>query len=385
MQFKNIIGHQKIKKQLINTVNENRISHAQLFFGQEGSGELALAVAYAQYICCENKQEDDSCGVCNSCVKYEKLAHPDLQLVFPTPGGSNKTKTGIKGNKAKDNAGANYYTDFRDLFISNPYFNIDDWHDKLEIKNEQPIINKDDCKDIISNLNLKTYESEYRVVIIWMVDKLHYAAAPKILKTLEEPSEKTLFLLITNNYDDVLNTIISRTQMIKVLNHTSEELVSYITNKYTKSEQEAKKIVKLSNNNINKIIKLIENSEDTEELFESFRNWMRLCWKPNVPELVEWIDEIGKSWGREKFKSFFEYGLEIIRLCLLYNNKNNNLLNLDNEELDFISKFSAFINEHNNIALSEEFNNSYTYIERNASAKIVMLDLSLKVHSIIKK
>ena len=136
MLFKNIIGHNDLKKLLINTVKENRISHAQLFFGQEGSGDLAIAIAYAQYICCENKQEDDSCGICSSCLKYEKLTHPDLQLIFPTPGA--KTATKSKNNNSS------FLNDFREIFIDNPYFNIDDWHDKLEIKNEQPIINKDD-------------------------------------------------------------------------------------------------------------------------------------------------------------------------------------------------------------------------------------------------
>ena len=193
MLFKEIIGQELIKAKLIDTVKNKRISHAQLFLGPEGCGKLALAIAYAQYINCENKQENDSCGVCDSCNKFNKLIHPDLHFIFP-----NSTTKNVK----EKNHSQLFINEFRELLIEkNYYLTLNDWYNKLGIENKQGIINTLDCANINKILSLKSYESEYTVIIIWMIEKLFYSAAPKILKILEEPPDKTLFILISEDHE----------------------------------------------------------------------------------------------------------------------------------------------------------------------------------------
>jgi len=221
MRFADIIGQEDVKKRLVQTVKESRVSHAQLFLGPEGSGKLALAVAYAQYINCTNKQGDDSCGECPSCVKYQKFIHPDLHFIYPTA----KIKN-IDKPMSKD-----FIKQWRELLSeTNSYINLPDWYSKIGIERKQAIINARDCNEIIKTLTYKSYESEYKVMIIWMVEKLFHSAAPKILKVLEEPPDKTLFLLVSENQDLIINTILSRTQLIKIGrlddNNLSKALIS---------------------------------------------------------------------------------------------------------------------------------------------------------------
>nr|MBC8146675.1 DNA polymerase III subunit delta [Bacteroidota bacterium] len=219
MQFKEVIGHEEIKKRLIQTVRENRISHAQLFAGQEGIGKLALAIAYGQYISCTNKQETDSCGVCPSCIKYNKLIHPDLYFTYPV-----STNKEVKTKPLS----RLFISKWREILLQKDYiFSLQQWYQKIQIENKQGIINTEDCNEIIKSLSLKTFESEYRVVIIWMPEKLFHAAAPKLLKILEEPPPKTLFLLITESPDKILKTIISRTQIIKIPKLKDQDVKEY--------------------------------------------------------------------------------------------------------------------------------------------------------------
>jgi len=207
LKFADVIGQQQVKSQLLKTVKNNRVSHAQLFLGQAGIGKLGLAIAYAQYINCTNKQEDDSCGVCPSCVKYEKLIHPDLHFIFPTA-----TTERVEKPKSKD-----FVSEWRELILDrNGYISIADWYGKIGIERKRAIINARDCNDIIQTLSYKSFEAEYKVMIIWMVEKLFHSAAPKLLKILEEPPDKTLFILVAENQESMLKTILSRTQLIKV-------------------------------------------------------------------------------------------------------------------------------------------------------------------------
>ena len=200
MLFKDVIGHNDLKSRLLLSVKEGRIPHAQLFFGPEGSGNLPLAFAYAQYLNCKNRQPEDSCGLCPSCIQFQKLAHPDLHFIYPVA-----TTTTIK-EKPKS---LDFIAQWREFLLSNNcYVSLNDWYETIEIEKKQGIINKDDCNEIVRLLGYKSYESEYKVMVIWMVEKLFHAAAPKILKILEEPPDKTVFLLITENTDLILSTII---------------------------------------------------------------------------------------------------------------------------------------------------------------------------------
>ncbi len=374
MLFKEIIGQDKIKNKLIETVKQNRVCHAQLFFGPEGCGKLALAVAYAQYISCEDKKDDDSCGVCRSCLKFNKLAHPDLHFFYPVASTKKVSKPTSK----------DFINQWINILISNNcYLSIDEWYKEIDIENKQGIINAQDCNEIIRILGLKSYESEYKTVIIWMADKLFHSAAPKILKILEDPPDKTLFLLISDNTDRIINTIKSRTQLIKIPKISDEYLLSALTEKHALPKNEAYKIVKLSEGNYIKAVAGISSDEDNNYYYTNFRKWMQMCFKMDIPELIGFIGEISVI-GRERQKNLLSYGLKIIRESIVLNFQNRNLTRLNEEEEEFCKKFSSFINSSNVDIFYEEFNNSIYQIERNANPKILFTDLSFTVSRLIK-
>ncbi|MCK4407211.1 MAG: DNA polymerase III subunit delta [Bacteroidales bacterium] len=368
MLFKEIIGQDNIKQKLIQTVKDSRISHAQLFFGPDGSGKLALAIAYAQFINCKNKINGDSCGVCPSCIKYNKLIHPDLHFIFPV----SNTKDVPKKPQSK-----NFINKWRELLIQNDYYiNLNEWYEKIGIENKQGIINKDDCNEIIKTLSYKSYEAEYKVMIIWMVEKLYYSAAPKILKILEEPPGKTLFILVSENHDQIIKTIISRTQLVKIPKISNKDLKEVLLKKLNCTEEKAQRIVNFSRGSYKEALINIHKNEEEKDNFENFRKWMRLCFLNNFIDIHKFVSEIAKT-GREKQKSFLAFALKIVREILLINYGNNDLVKLNDEELDFTQKISPYINPANGIRFSEEFNKALFHIERNANPSIVFMDLSI--------
>jgi len=375
MLFKDIIGQEEIKNYLIQTVKDNRISHAQLFFGSEGCGKLALAIAYAQYINCKNRSENDSCGVCPSCVKYQKLIHPDLHFVYPVAPLQN-----LKKPLSKD-----FIEKWRYFAIRNNYFlNLNEWYKEIGIEKKQGIINKDDCNNIIRTLNYMSYEAEYKVMIIWMVEKLFHSAAPKLLKILEEPPNKTLFILISENQERIINTIISRTQIIKIPKIANKVLIESLKNKTDYSESEIIRVVKIANGNYKAALRFLEQSDEEKYNFVTFRNWMRLCFLNNIVETNDFINEIARI-GRERQKSFFSYSLRLIRECLMLNYSPSYQLHFEGEEETFIRKFSPYVNNLSGPALSDEFNKALFHIERNANPSILFLDLSLTIIKLLKR
>lgn len=283
MQFSKIIGHDEIKQRLIRSVKENRISHNQLFFGPEGTGALPLALAYAQYICCEDKQENDSCGVCPSCLKYQKLIHPDLHFTFPIANIRGITKP----------VSDDFIKDWREAVIENPYQGLKLWQTKLDLDNQQVNITTRDCQEIINKLTLKTYESEYKIMIIWMVEKINYQAAPKLLKILEEPPEKTLFLLIAEDTEQIIKTILSRAQMIKVP-RISDELINKELHKISPdvSHDRAEYLVRMANGSWLELLNSLQSEDNNELYFNEFSVWMRNSWTSDYLKMNEWIDKM---------------------------------------------------------------------------------------------
>jgi DNA polymerase III subunit delta' len=369
--FKNIIGQEEVKKRLIRSVKENRVSHAQLFLGPEGSGKLALALAYAQYICCENKQEDDSCGTCRSCVKYEKIAHPDLHFLYPFAA-------------TKDNPiSKSWLPEWRKLVIENQgYISLADWYAAIGMETKQGIIYARDCDEVIKTLSLKTYESEYKIMVIWMIEKLFHAAAPKLLKILEEPPDKTLFLLVCENHEQVISTIISRTQMIKIPRIADIDLAHALTNLNGATPKRANEIIRVVEGNYLEARQLVSDMPD-DSTFELLRDWMRLCYGNKVFELVDWVDNYSKA-GREKQKSFLLNAIRVFRESMLVHTGKTELIRAEEQELDFATKFSPFINAKNTIQIIQEFNEAIFNIERNANPKIMFMDLSLKMTELLK-
>jgi DNA polymerase III subunit delta' len=375
MFFRDVIGQEEIKKKLIQTVQDNRISHAQLFSGPEGSGSLALALAYAQYISCEGKKEEDSCGLCPSCNKYMKYIHPDLHFVFPV----NKTEDVTKNEPVSDD----FIFKWREMLLENPYPTLFQWYERIGIENKQGIINTRESSEIMRKLNLKSFESNYKVMIIWLPEKMHLTAANKLLKIIEEPLGNTIFLLITESVEQIIPTILSRTQILKIPGIEEGSLLEALKNHFRIPDEELQNAARLSEGSYNKAIEYIQRSEETELNFDRFITIMRLAYTRNFTEIFNWVEQIAAA-GREKQKNFLMYALRLVRENYLMNIGNKTLVRLSAKEQEFAEKFSAFIQHKNAPQIAEEFNKACLHIEANAYDRIVFLDLALKLVKLIR-
>ncbi len=389
MKFSDIVGQEPLKQRLKRTVTDNRVSHAQLFFGPEGSGKLALALAYAQYINCRKRTPEDSCGECPSCKKYTKLIHPDLHFIYPI----NKTKE-VDDKKvfSKD-----FIVPWREFLIQNNYYvSLPDWYEKIGIEKKQGIINADEADGINRTLAYKAYEAEYKVMIIWMVEKMNAPSANKLLKNLEEPSDKTLFILISENQEQIITTILSRAQLVKIPRLTDEDIRLSLEFSHQIEPAEALKTARLADGNYTVALKLAgktgsgpDSLDADRERFVIFREWMRRCFTiagnlKDYDKLQETIPDLIGDGSREKQKEMLAFGLDMFRICLQYNLGNQHLVKLYGEEFDFVKNFSAFIHPRNITYFEEEFNRAIFHIERNANAQVVFTDLSHLIARILK-
>lgn len=351
-------------------VNENRVPHALLFSGKEGSGNLPAALAFAQHLYCTAKTETGACGTCSSCNKVAKLIHPDLHFVFPIA-------------KSKDVKSSNdLIKEFREAFLQKSYLSLHDWFNELSAENKQPIIPVEEANDILRKLSYTSYEGSYKMMIIWQPEKMNVEAANKLLKVLEEPPEQTIFILVSTQPDQLLATIISRVQQIPFYNCTEQEITEALVANYKVNADVAKQTAVLANGNYGEAIGMLAHNDDNVSLLNYFQSFMRLALKFDASKALQWIDEIAGI-GREKQKQFFQYGLEVFRDSLMYNFGERNLVRLSGQEKQFLEKFAPFITQKNYERLIEEFNSSYYYIERNANPKILFMDLILKTNELI--
>lgn len=367
MLFKEVLGQNELKQHLIQATNEGRVSHAQLFIGPRGSGKLPIAIAYAQYINCTDKEENDSCGKCSNCIKYNTLAHPDLHFVYPV-----NTTAKIK----KDPISDNFSTEWREFIKTNPYSSMSDWLKYIDIENKQGNISVHESQKIISKLSLKSYESEFKVMIIWMAEQMNNTSANKLLKILEEPPDKTLFILIAEDYEQLLATIISRTQLFKLNKLSDNEIIDGLSIKGIEHNT-AETIAHSCNGDYSQAVKLASQGVDTEELSTLFRDWMLLCYKKDVVGCVNWVDEISRI-GRIRQKNLLIYGIDAFRKAILRQAVNDDFSLMLSFEKQFLTKFSTFINEVNTFDLISNFNTAVYHVERNGNPKIIFTDLSLK-------
>lgn len=361
MQFKDIIGQQAVKNKLIQGVKEGRIPHAQMFLGAEGSGNLALALAYAQYIACKTKTDEDSCGTCPNCIKYSKLIHPDLHFTFPTVG----------SKEISDH----FMEQWRATFLTKPYLNVFEWLMSLGAENKQGNITVDECRNIIKKLSLKSFEGDYKVLIMWMPEYLG-KEGNTLLKLIEEPPQKTLFLLAANNDEHILGTIKSRTQLVKIPSLQQPEIQEALIEKHQADQETARSAAFLAEGNYNLAIKLLSQTEN--DFFDSFRNWMLMCYKNDMGGVVNWVDEASRI-GREMLKSFLGYGLHIFRECLIAQNTDGQMLRLTQKENEFVEKFAKFLSTSTIETITNAFNDTIYHTERNANAKISLINLSLLI------
>lgn len=370
MFFRDVIGQQAIKQRLVHSVRDSRISHAQLFFGPEGCGTLPMAMAYARYVHCTSRGEEDSCGNCPSCQKYDKLVHPDLHLVYPIA-------------LSKDlRVSTTVIREFREMFLASPYLTLNDWFRKIEAENKQPVIGTEESGEILKKLSLTTFEGEYKIMIIWMAEKMNLQAANKLLKILEEPPDKTLFLLVTENEDQLLRTIVSRTQLLKMSRLSDEELRAAIMERFSLGEEEASRIAFQADGSFSAASELIQKDEGAVFNLQVFQKWMRACLRFDAGKVLEAVDDFAGA-GRERQKQFLAYALEMVRESLLVNYADASLIRIAGDEKTFVTKFAPFVHAANAQRFMNEINLALQHIERNGSAKIIFLDLSFKANELL--
>lgn len=369
MYFRDVIGLNDVKQHLIDSVHSGFVPHARIFYGPEGVGKLPLAIAYARYLNCSNRGADDACGECPSCHKFDKFAHPDFHFVFPV----------VKSKVSDD-----YLPQWRKFLTENIYFNLNQWLSYIDAENAQGVIYSKESDEIIRKLNLKVYEAPYKVMLIWLPEKMHVACANKLLKMIEEPPANTVFLLISEDRENVLQTIWSRCQPINIRSIEKVEIVSAINSKFNLSLDEANSIAHIANGSYTSALKMIESSDDNRYLYELFVNMMRSSVSGNIKAIKEAANEIAGI-GREMQKSFLLYSLRMFREYFVNNLGEPEMVYLNDYEEQFGERFSPFINEKNIEDFSEEFTTAYRQIEQNGNARIIFLDLCLKVTLLLRK
>ena len=381
MQFSEIIGQEHLKNHLTKSADSGRIPHAQLFVGPEGSGTLATAIAYAQYILCKNTDGENE-GVNESCnLKFSNLTHPDLHFVYPTV-----TTTDVK-TKPKS---IDFIMDWRIFLKENPYGSLFDWLNFLEAGNKQGEIRVDDAQEIVRVLSLKSYEGGYKVMIIWMADKMNIAASNKLLKLLEEPTDKTLFLLIAENEEDIIQTILSRCQVLHFNGLSENNIAERLMMQFNIEERDAKKLAHQAQGNFNKALKLINENGEDAAFEEWFVEWVRAAFRAKgnasaISDLIKWSETIAAI-GRETQKKFLNYCIEMFRQALLINYQTTSLVYMEPKVAKFkLENFAPFVNGSNIDAIFAELSDAIYHIERNGNAKIILTDLSIKLTRLIHK
>lgn len=374
MLFKDIIGQQEIKDRLVRTAKEGFIPHAQLFCGPEGVGKLPLAIAYAQYLNCEDPSENDSCGRCSSCIKYNNLAHPDLHFVFPI----------VKKAAKKKEVCDDYITEWRDFIKTSAYFNLSQWLEYIEAENSQGLIYAKESEEIIRKLSLRIYEAKYKIMIIWLPEKMHESCANKLLKIIEEPTDNTVFLLVSDTPDNIITTIQSRCQRINIHGVDKADIVQTLTSNYSLSSDDAENIAHLSNGSFLKALETISLNEEHKFFFNLFVQMMRASYARNIKEIKAIGNELGGI-GRENQKSFLAYCQKMVREYFVSNLKQAEMIYLAQDEANFGIRFSPFINEKNIIGFMDELALAERHIEQNVNAKMVFFDLCLKITMLIKQ
>lgn len=370
MKFSEIPGLIDVKEKLIKTIERGKVAHAQLFGGSEGSANLALAIAYATFLNCTNRTNQEACGECPSCQKISKFIHPDLHFIFPVSTAKNKT--------GKDVVSDSFIVEWRSLLNRNPYVGPEEWSREFGGENKQLNISREESRNILKKLALKSFEGEYKVMIIWLAEYMHPSAANALLKILEEPPENTVFLLVSNDYEKIIGTILSRVQLLRIRPFKKDEISDYLIKTFTLDAEKSFQIATISNGSLNQAVNLKDEVEGSEQ--SNFQDWMRLCFKNNYVQLVKWVDEISNT-NKINQKGMFQYGLSIVRDSLLVQNGASEILNLSSKEKDFVSKFSRTLDLDKMKKLYELMNSAYYHLERNGNPKIIFLDTSLQIAS----
>ena len=381
MQFSEILGQEHIKSHLTKSANLGRIPHAQLFVGPEGSGTLPMAIAYAQYLICSNQNVENS-GSNEACnLKFQKTSHPDLHFIYPTVS-TEEVKTKPKS--------IDFITEWRQFLEQNKYGSLFDWYQILGVKNKQGEIRVDDAQEILKLLALKSFEGGYKVMIIWMADKLNIAASNKLLKLLEEPTDRTVFILISENEEDIIQTIRSRCQVLHFNGLPEKIIADALISNQNMEPKAALKIAHQAQGNYNKALQLLQTDNESTFFEKWFVDWVRAAFRAKgnaaaIQDLIQWSEQIA-GLGRETQKKFLEFCIEMFRQALLLNYQAPNLVYMEPKVEKFkLENFAPFVNGNNINDIFKELSDAMYHIERNGNAKIILTDLSIKLTRLIHK
>lgn len=373
MRFADIPGLAETKHNLINGVQHSHVAHAQLFYGSEGSPNMAMALAYAAYLNCENPGENDSCGSCPSCIKTDKLVHPDLHFAFPV-------STTDKFKSAKDAVCENFMKEWRAFLLANPYPIAQDWLEYYGFENKQGNISKEESRQIIKSLSLKAFEGKYKIMLIWLPEFMNSASANALLKIIEEPPGGTVFLMVCNNYESLLTTITSRTQKVYIPRFSDEELADLLVTRQALGRDEATRVAKKADGSPFEALKLIGEIEEQDDF--DFAAWMRSCWQLDTKALNKLSLDFAKI-SRVTQKAILSQHLTILRNVVLAS-YNEDLIRIDGEQRQFVMKFKNATSLGQLERLIHEISLAISHLEQNGSAKIIFLDMSLKASMILK-
>ena len=376
MRFSDIIGQEELKSHLTDSIDKGRISHAQLFTGIAGAGTLPLAIAYAQYLNCPNRKDGDSCGVCPSCQQIAQSAHPDVHFIYPV------NKQGKKSGEVV--LSAEFLPQWREIMSqSGGYFTRQEWYDKLDLgKTLQGMISAKEADEIIRRLSFKSFQSQYKVVIIWQAETMNEEAANKILKILEEPWENTVFLLVAERGDLLLKTILSRTQETSVPRLKVEDLVSLSG----ASEQERRNMARLAAGDVIQMRRMVQGEGDElrEECFDLFCRLMRLSYNDKHLELLDWADEVAQL-SREQQRQMLTHSARLLREAYMLQAGLGRISYLWGEEAKFCNNFAPFIGNQNIEILISEIESAMRQINQNGNARIVFTHFALAVSKQINR
>ena len=369
MLFKDVIGQEEIKERLIASAQSGRVSHAQLFAGSTGAGTLALALALTQYLLCTGEKRGDACGTCPECRKMQKLIHPDVHFVFPV----------VKSAKAKSPVSDEYAREWREMLLRSPYVDMEDWLAAMGAdENAQALIYTEESGNILRKLSLKSFESEYKVMIIWQPEKMNPECANKLLKILEEPYPNTVFLLVAERPEAMLKTILSRAQRVNVPPLSQGDIADELVARKRLTREAAEEAAHVAAGSWLKAVRMLEETEEDAYNQEKFVQMMRLCWERKMLPVNEFVNEIA-SLGREREKSFLAHCLRMLRENFARNFGIDRIVYMTGRERQFSTRFSPYVHEGNIARLYEEFERAYGDVTRNGNGKIIFTDLCIKV------
>jgi len=372
MLFSNIIGQENIRQQLVQAVQQNRLSHAMLLLAPEGAGGLPLALAFTQYLVCENKQENDACGQCSACIKASQYIHPDIHFSYPV----------IPRKPGDKPLSTDYVAEWREFIGTHPYGNAYDWLQFIGAENKQGNITANECHDIIRKLSLKSFESQYKILLMWMPEYLGNEGN-RLLKLIEEPPPNTLFILVAENQEQILATILSRTHLIRINPLPKEVLVDALVTRAKAAPAKARQAATIAMGNYREAMTLLQNAED--DYHELLRNWLNYIFTGNRPALQAWIEQIASTKiGRENQKQFLRYFINLLEHSLRLQFLDRQQLAFSEEEMDFAAKLNKLANLKQMESIMELLDNACYYIERNANAKLLFHALSIRLQYIFR-